>query len=247
MALTKVWPFGGQKYAKSTATTSPPGGADRQLNTHYADRDGQKTETQTTATDEAQQRLGTSENTYGKHNITGPQGDCSKSRRGSVELMWTALTIADEILKIAKRKSIKVTPMKLMKLVYIAHGWALAVLQRDLFTDRIEAWKYGPVIPNLYQATKQFGRNEIPLHLIEENAPTSVDDQHVLTFLVDVVEKYGQLNGIQLSKLTHMPGTPWDQTYEPNSMGREIHDDLIRDHYKAKLNEYRLQSTPSTQ
>ena len=43
MALTKVWPFGGQNYAKSTATTSPPGGADRQLNTHYADRDGQKT------------------------------------------------------------------------------------------------------------------------------------------------------------------------------------------------------------
>jgi hypothetical protein len=63
MALTKVWPFGGQNYAKSTATTSPPGGADRQLNTHYADRDGQKTENQTTATDEAQQRLGTSENT----------------------------------------------------------------------------------------------------------------------------------------------------------------------------------------
>lgn len=161
--------------------------------------------------------------------------------------MWTALTIADEILKIAKRSSINVTPMQLMKLVYIAHGWALAVLGRDLFTDRIEAWKYGPVIPTLYQATKQFGRNEIPPHLINENAPSSINDPDVQSFLVDVVEKYGHLNGIQLSNLTHMPGTPWHQTYEPNVMGKEIHDSLIRNHYQAKLNEYRQHGTAAAQ
>jgi uncharacterized phage-associated protein len=66
----------------------------------------------------------------------------------------TAFTVADEILKIAKRKGLHITPMQLLKLVYIAHGWSLAILGRDLFPDRIEAWKYGPVIPDLYRATR---------------------------------------------------------------------------------------------
>lgn len=156
--------------------------------------------------------------------------------------MYTVLTIADEILKIAKRQGRSLTPMQLMKLVYIAHGWSLAVMHRDIFSDRIEAWKYGPVIPTLYQATKQFGRNEIPINLIDESSTSAVDDD-TFSFLEDVVSKYGHLSGIQLSNLTHMPGTPWHQVYEPNVKNKEITDSLIRSHYVEKLNEYRQQST----
>ena len=150
--------------------------------------------------------------------------------------MYTALTIADEILKIAKRKGLSLTPMQLMKLVYISHGWALAVLKEDLFSDRIEAWKFGPVIPGLYQATKQYGRNTIPLDLIDEGSKSNVND-NVRVFLEDVVSKYGNLNGIQLSNLTHRPGTPWEQVYRDGMMNIEIPDNVIRDHYVEKLND----------
>ena len=73
-----------------------------------------------------------------------------------------AQTVADDILKLAKRRGMVLTPMQLMKLVYIAYGWYLAMHNARLFDDRIEAWKYGPVIPNLYHATKHFGGNIIP-------------------------------------------------------------------------------------
>jgi uncharacterized phage-associated protein len=132
--------------------------------------------------------------------------------------------------------------MQLMKLVYIAHGWSLALLDRDLFSDRIEAWKYGPVIPNLYHATKAFGRNVIPQDLVDDSAASAVDDD-IQAFLEDVVAKYGHLNGIQLSNLTHMPNTPWHDTYEANIMGKEIPDPLIRSHYQAKLDEHRQSSS----
>ena len=156
--------------------------------------------------------------------------------------MSTALIIADEVLKISKRKAIDITPMQLMKLVYISHGWALAMLERGLFDNRIEAWKYGPVIPDLYQATKQFGREKIPLHLIKEDEDSGLD-QDTKDFLKEVVSKYGHLNGVQLSNLTHMPGTPWHQVYEPDVLGKEIPKQLIQGHYQAKLNDYKAQSS----
>ncbi len=102
------------------------------------------------------------------------------------------------------------------------------------------------MIPTLYQATKQYGRSEIPVDLIDENNASAVDPQ-TQEFLQDVVSKYSHLTGIQLSNLTHLPGTPWHQVYEPNVMGKEIPDSLIRSHYVEKLNEYRQLSPAATQ
>lgn len=148
--------------------------------------------------------------------------------------MHDALTIADEILKIAKAKGKSLTPMQLMKLTYIAHGWALAILNRDLFRNRIEAWQYGPVIPDLYHATKQYGKNPIPLGAIGSPEQSGVErETHV--FLEDVFEKYGNLDGITLSYLTHQRGTPWDQVYVPNVRRIEIPDYLIKQHYDELL------------
>jgi len=171
------------------------------------------------------------------------RGECgaATSLKGRI-LMYSAITVADEFLKIAKRNNKMLSPMQLMKLVYIAHGWALAVLQRDLFSNRIEAWKYGPVIPDLYQATKQFGRDPIPLTLIDEAADSGIDTP-TKAFLEDVYSKYGHLSAIDLSNLTHQSGTPWDQRYESWAKGIEIPNDLIAQHYIEKLNEHRRSTT----
>lgn len=100
----------------------------------------------------------------------------------------------------------------------------------DLFSDRIEAWKYGPVIPDLYQATKHFGRNPIPFSKIDDGrVPVSEEDER---FLTDIVEQYGKMSGTSLSALTHKSGTPWDQMYEDGIFNIEIPDHLIRDHYR---------------
>ncbi len=66
-----------------------------------------------------------------------------------MEAKYNAITVADELLRLAKRSGISLSPMKLMKLVYIAQGWHLAIKDAVLFGNRIEAWKYGPVIPDL--------------------------------------------------------------------------------------------------
>lgn len=144
--------------------------------------------------------------------------------------MYDVLTVADAILKIAKARGQSLTPMQLMKLVYIAHGWSLGLRNVDLFRNRIEAWQYGPVMPDLYHATKRFGRDPIPLGLVGEPYPLPVSPEDA-DFLTDVYNKYGHLDGIQLSYLTHQSGTPWDQVYRPGISRIEIPDELIRRHY----------------
>lgn len=150
--------------------------------------------------------------------------------------MYSAITVADQILRIAKARRKELTPLQLMKLVYISHGWSFPLRGCDLFSNRIEAWKYGPVIPDLYQATKQYGRNPISIAAVGD-PQESVVDAPTKQFLENVFDVYGGMSGITLSSLTHQSGTPWQQTYIPNMFGVEIKDDLIRDHYTKLYNE----------
>ncbi len=146
-----------------------------------------------------------------------------------------ALTVADDILKYSKQLRRELTPMQLMKLVYISHGWHLAIHDVDLFGDKIEAWKYGPVIPVLYRATKQYGRSPIPLAKIADTPPSITGAAGAL--IKDVVEKYSHMTGIALSNLTHAPGTPWSEVYRDGVMNLEIPDSVIQAHYKRLLYE----------
>ena len=144
------------------------------------------------------------------------------------------IAIADEFLRIAKGLDQVMSPMKLTKLIYIAHGWFLAIHDQRLIRNRIEAWKYGPVIPDLYHATKSFGSNDIPLDRIGRSEESSVDSD-IRKFLERVYDVYGHLTAIQLSNLTHRKGTPWEQVFKPEFLGIEITNKLIKDYYKGLL------------
>lgn len=152
-----------------------------------------------------------------------------------VTMTYSVLSIADEILRIAKSKGHSLKPLKLMKLTYISFGWHLAIKKRPLFSEDIEAWKYGPVMPDLYRATKKFGRNSIPMNLIEDEGFAT--DIKTREFLEDVYEKYGSKSGIYLSNLTHKSGTPWHKVFRPNTFNIDIPHNLIENHYKNELSD----------
>lgn len=149
---------------------------------------------------------------------------------------YSARIVANYFIELKrKRDETPPTPMQLLKLIYIAHGWNLAVNDRPLITDRIEAWQYGPVIPNLYHAVKQWGnmpiRELLPTPATDE-ATFSPDDKKVMDV---VLGAYGQLSGIRLSNLTHASGTPWRKVYiVEGGQYREsvqIADELIKQHF----------------
>ena len=53
------------------------------------------------------------------------------------------------------------THLKLEKLVYLCFADYLCKYDKELFTDKIYAYKYGPVIKNVYKKYKAYGYSEI--------------------------------------------------------------------------------------
>ena len=75
--------------------------------------------------------------------------------------MKTALEIANYFIEKSLDSGVDLTPMKLNKLVYIAHGWYLGLSDRPLIGEAAQAWKYGPVIPSIYHRFKAYGGAQI--------------------------------------------------------------------------------------
>jgi uncharacterized phage-associated protein len=63
-------------------------------------------------------------------------------------LLYDARAIANQFLELAKADAESLDPMKLLKPVYLAHGWNLPIKDEPLLRERIEAWPYGLVVPS---------------------------------------------------------------------------------------------------
>ena len=145
--------------------------------------------------------------------------------------MHSSLTIANRFLDLANKEGDTLTPMQLLKLVYIAHGWMLGLYGVPLINDEVQAWKYGPVIPKLYKSISQFRSDPVrgPLRSHDPDPLVSVEN----ALIEQVYEIYGNMTGIELSRLTHQPGSPWAQTYQDGVSNIVISNDLIEDHYRT--------------
>lgn len=158
-----------------------------------------------------------------------------------VAMPYSATTIANEFLRLAQRDGKRLTNMQLQKLVYIAHGFYLAIAGKPLLSDAVKAWQWGPVIVNLYEALKRYGAgvviNQIP-------APDDRLDLGAKEIIEKVWKAYGRFQGFQLSAITHKKNSPWSTAWEEGPYGT-IPNDLIREYYRNLLNERRKTTQPA--
>tara|TARA_R110002050_G_scaffold224978_1_gene360855 strand:+ start:68 stop:544 length:477 start_codon:yes stop_codon:yes gene_type:complete len=148
--------------------------------------------------------------------------------------MANSFTVANRFLSLARERGDTLTPMQLLKLVYIAHGWMLGLYGRPLINEEIQAWQYGPVIPRLYNAIRKYRSMPVDAPIPDRTAASLADDED--SIIRQVYEIYGGLTGPALSRITHADGTPWALTYEPGAFGVVIPNDIIEDHYVRLAN-----------
>ena len=137
--------------------------------------------------------------------------------------------------------------LKLIKLVYIAHGWHLGVNHKPLIREKVEAWKYGPVIRSVYDAFKEYGKDTITDHAstgVEPEMKTTIDesiDKSACLFLDKIWNFYRDFSGLELSKITHKKGTPWHDVWHDdenqNVFGVVIEEEKIEGYYGSKCRE----------
>ena len=81
------------------------------------------------------------------------------AHRKGVTYMVTSLCVANSILRRGFKEKRDITPMKLQKLMYFVFKKFYQETGERLFPERFEAWRYGPVIDNVYQVFKKYGSN----------------------------------------------------------------------------------------
>lgn len=118
-----------------------------------------------------------------------------------------------------------ISNLKLQKLLYYAQGFHLALYNRPLFQEEIEAWTHGPVVTDIYHHFKDSGSDGIPR---PDNFPTF--SEQTTELLDEVYSVYGQFSAWKLRNMTH-DEQPWK-----NARPAEIisHDSLT-EYFKTQL------------
>ena len=124
-----------------------------------------------------------------------------------------ARAVANRLLDLAAADGNRLTVMQVVKLTYFCHAWMLGLYRRPLIEQPVEAWRYGPIINDVYQSFKKYRRDPIKSRTRTPAADFDDEEEYIIG---QVYQKYGYLSGIRLSKLAHAPGTPWEQVWEMN-------------------------------
>ncbi|HEV3459735.1 MAG TPA: type II toxin-antitoxin system antitoxin SocA domain-containing protein, partial [Thermoanaerobaculia bacterium] len=99
------------------------------------------------------------------------------------------------------------------------------------------AWPYGPVIPSLYHRFKSYGADPIT-DLVYVPGPTGElypplpTDTDTLSVLNKVWQQYGRYSAVQLTNLSHAPGSPWAQAWgQGEQSGIPIDNGVIHSYF----------------
>ena len=129
-----------------------------------------------------------------------------------------ALDYATYIITKCTNDGLSISNLKLQKILYYIQKEYLKLQGTPAFPDDIEAWKFGPVIPNVYYSFCGFGAMPIT-RTYSIPADFSSSDQEIID---PIVESKRCLPPWDLVSQTHSPGGAWDQTFKNGAGNRRI-------------------------
>lgn len=121
-------------------------------------------------------------------------------------MTYKAINVADWFInQFDKESGDVITHLKVQKLLYFSEAWCQVLLNKELFSENIEAWAHGPVVREVFDQFRSAGWTPLSVtgELIEF-------DNDVHDVLVQVLEAYGDVSAKHLEHLTHQD-RPWKE------------------------------------
>jgi uncharacterized phage-associated protein len=151
--------------------------------------------------------------------------------------------VANLLLKEARVRGQRVSNLKLQKLLFLCHALYLVRTGRPLVRGSFEAWQYGPVHREAYDAFKGFRGEPITEDAQRFDPVTGMRQPIALPadrILLDVVQNIVQFHGSktpgELVNLTHAKDGPWDHVVNSAktnaNMALKISDEVIAERFK---------------
>lgn len=125
--------------------------------------------------------------------------------------MYSAIDVAKYIIWYCKQKGYSISNLKLQKILYFVQANFLVSTGFPCFEEDIEAWDFGPVVPEVYHEFKIFGSSDIP-RFVCRNADENIlkKDRLLINEIVDQCARY---SASTLVEITHNQD-PWRDAYE---------------------------------
>lgn len=147
--------------------------------------------------------------------------------------MYRALDVANYIIEYCHKENIKMSNLKLQKVLYFIQALFLVSTSgtKPCFEDDIEAWDFGPVIPAVYQNYKIHGSSNIPIDPKDPRkgyyGKIKLSDAKLIESMIQRTKSY---SAARLVEITHNQA-PWKNAYRPR-MNRVISNESIYNYFK---------------
>lgn len=147
-------------------------------------------------------------------------------------MAYKALDIANKLIFKAQNDEPnggeRLTNLKLQKLLYYQQGFHLAAFGTPLFSEDVEAWMYGPVVPAVYDTFSGYGSSALPE---VENEILLQEEEEVL--FDEVYDAYREFSAIGLMNRTHTE-KPWIEAM-PHDRGTVIPQSSMMSYFKTQM------------
>lgn len=140
--------------------------------------------------------------------------------------MKNSIDLAKYVVRYANKKGVAITHLQLQTILYYINGCFLGVFGEPAFYDDIEAWKYGPVVPYVYDYYRSYGY--LPL-IQREDVQLNYNDEE-MRLLDYVIEMKMKLPARKLVGDTHME-KPWLLHKNEIDIKPFITQDEIKDYF----------------
>lgn len=136
---------------------------------------------------------------------------------------YTALDVAKYVIDKCTAENHPISNLQLQKILYFLQKKYLIDNGRVLFHDDIQAWQFGPVVPEVYYQYCGFGSMPITMKYVIDMDNSDKDQINT------IVEEKRYKNPWDLVEETHSEGKAWASIYR-NGLGNHmiIPTDLIR-------------------
>ena len=142
--------------------------------------------------------------------------------------MYAALDVARHIINYVNDQGGAVSNLKLQKLLYFVQGFFLILKGEPCFDSRIEAWNFGPVVPDVYFKFRSCGSCGIPA--VDFADPIAGKDALLIDEVVDIFRKKSES---ALVSLVHGQD-PWKDAYGRPGMHKEIKNKAIKNYFEER-------------
>lgn len=139
--------------------------------------------------------------------------------------MNSSMDIAKYIVDYCTRCGKPITNLQLQKILYYVQLNFIRVFGELAFPENIQAWQYGPVVPNVYERFSSYGPTKICNLYESVNSMFSAEREKLVKRVINACTS---ITPWELVEKSHRPGSPWSKVY--NGMKVDIPIEYIKEY-----------------